>query len=195
MGSKRRIGLNLGPNPTHACNVHLVLSLTTGVVSPQFHVRFDDFFETCKYGVADAGLSSTWQRLAGFKQGNNEPVLHTSDSLLGQAPTLHASVRPASQVTTEPNTVLFPDFSDSDTVTSQFYEDGSVNFSDRPPPVTRQGSHAAPEASHLTSQAQRLSVTQGNCSRGPRSSTSRVVPTPTPLLLQREPVRAAARAP
>ncbi len=29
------IGLNLGPSPTHACNVHLVLSLTTGLVSPQ----------------------------------------------------------------------------------------------------------------------------------------------------------------
>ncbi len=174
------IGLNLGPNPMHTRNVQLVLSLTTGLVSPQFHIRFDDFFETCKYGVTDAGLSSTWQHLAGFKQEKNELVLHTSNGLLGQAPILHASVRPASQVTTEPNTVLFPEFFDSDTVTSQFYEEGSINFSDTPPPVTRQGSHVTSEASHLTCQAQHLSVTQGNCSRGPRSSTLRVVPTPTP---------------
>jgi hypothetical protein len=76
--------------------------------------------------VTYAGLSSTWQRLAGFKQGNDEPVLHTSEGLSGQAPILHASVCSASQVTTEPNTVLILDFSDSDTVTSQFYEDGSV---------------------------------------------------------------------
>ncbi len=121
--------------------------------------------------MTDAGLSSTWQCLAGFKQGNNAPVLYTSNSLLGQAPILHASVRPASQVTTEPNTVMFLEFSDSDTITSQFYEDDSVSFSDTPTPVTCQGSHVTPKASHLTGQAQRPSITQGNCSSGPRSST------------------------
>jgi hypothetical protein len=55
------IGLNLDPSPTHARNVHLVLSLTTGLVSLQFHCCFDNFFETCKFGVADGGISSTWQ--------------------------------------------------------------------------------------------------------------------------------------
>jgi hypothetical protein len=177
---RARLGLNLSPSSTHARNVHLVLSLTTGLVSSQFHVLFNNLFETCKYGVTDAGLSSTWQCPAGFKQGNNEPVLHTSNGLLGQAPILLVRVRPTSQVTTEPYTVLFPEVSDSDTITSQFYEDGSVNFSDTPPPVTRQGSHVTPKASHLTCQAQHPSVTQGNCSRGPRSSTSRVIPTLTP---------------
>jgi hypothetical protein len=87
-------------------------------------------------------------------------VLHTSNGLLGQAPILHASVHPASQVTTEPNTVLFPEFSDSDTVTSQFYEDGTIIFSVTSPPVTHQGPRVTPEASHLTRQAQYLSVTQ-----------------------------------
>jgi hypothetical protein len=120
------------------------LSLTTGLVSPQFHVQFNDFFETCKYSVTYAGLSSTWQCPSRFKQGNNEPVLHTSNSLLGQAPILLVRVRPTSQDTTEPYTVLFPELSDSGTITSQFYEDGSINFSDTPPPVTRQGSHVTP---------------------------------------------------
>ncbi len=41
---RARLGLNLGLSPTHARNVHLVLSLTTGLVSPQFHLCFDDFF-------------------------------------------------------------------------------------------------------------------------------------------------------
>ncbi len=109
---RANIGLNLGPSPTHARNVHLVLSLTTGLISTQLHVQFDDFFETCKYGVTDASLSSTWQRLVGFKQGNNEQVLHMSNGLLEQASILHVSVRPVSQVTTEPNTVLFLEFSD-----------------------------------------------------------------------------------
>jgi hypothetical protein len=77
------LGLNLGPSPTHARNIHLVLSLSTGLVSPQFHCCFDDFFETCKYGVPDGGISSTWQRLAGFKRADGVPtVLHTKDGLL-----------------------------------------------------------------------------------------------------------------
>jgi hypothetical protein len=67
---RAHLGLNLGPSPTHARNVHLVLSLTTGLFSPQFHVCFDDFFETCKYGVTDGGVASTWQCLAGFKHGS-----------------------------------------------------------------------------------------------------------------------------
>jgi hypothetical protein len=40
------LGLNLGPCPMHARNVYLVLNLITGCVSPQYHCRFDDFFET-----------------------------------------------------------------------------------------------------------------------------------------------------
>ena len=79
---RARLGLNLGPSPTHPRNVHLVLSLSTGFVSPQFDCCFDDFFETCKYGVPDGGISSTWQRLAGFKRADGVPVLHTDDGLL-----------------------------------------------------------------------------------------------------------------
>ncbi len=79
---RARLGLNLGPSPTHARNVHLVLSLSTGLVSPQFHCCFDNFFDICKYGVPDGGISSTWQRLAGFKREDGVPVLHMEDGLL-----------------------------------------------------------------------------------------------------------------
>jgi len=41
---RARLGLNLGLSPTHARNVYLVLNLTTGCVSPQYHCRFNDFF-------------------------------------------------------------------------------------------------------------------------------------------------------
>jgi hypothetical protein len=37
--SRARLGLYLGPSPRHASSVSLVLSLETGLVSPQFHVR------------------------------------------------------------------------------------------------------------------------------------------------------------
>ena len=76
----------------HVRNVHLVLSLSTSLVSPQFHCRFDDFFETCKYRVPDGGISSTWQCLAGFKCVDGVPVLHMEDGLLGTAN--HAQVTP-----------------------------------------------------------------------------------------------------
>ena len=43
---RARLGINLGPSPRHARNVSLVLSLMTGLVSSQFHLVHDEFFET-----------------------------------------------------------------------------------------------------------------------------------------------------
>jgi hypothetical protein len=184
---RARLGLNLEPSPTHARNVHLVLSLTTGLVSPQFHVHFDDFFETCKYGVTDGGLASTWQCLAGFKRGSsNDPVLHTSDSLLSQSPILHPSVHAIPHDSMEHDTFSFPEVSDADSITSQFYEDGSVTFSDTTPPVTRQASQVTPPASTVTSHVTRLAsqppvqpLAQQNCNRTPRN-TPRAFPRVSP---------------
>jgi len=39
----------LGPSEKHARTVHLVLSLKTGLVSPQYHVKFDDYFKTTRW--------------------------------------------------------------------------------------------------------------------------------------------------
>ena len=41
-----RVGMHVGRSSQHAGNVALVLNLSTGHVSPQFHVVFDDNFET-----------------------------------------------------------------------------------------------------------------------------------------------------
>jgi hypothetical protein len=58
---RTRLGVNLGFSPQHAKSVHLVLSLTTGCVSPQFHCTFDNNFETLKeYHLPD----SLWQEKA-----------------------------------------------------------------------------------------------------------------------------------
>ena len=43
---KSRRGLHLGWSPMHASTVPLVLNLSTGNVSPQFHIVFDDWFST-----------------------------------------------------------------------------------------------------------------------------------------------------
>jgi hypothetical protein len=61
-----RLGINLGPSPRHARNVYLVLNLTTGLSSPQFHVKHDELFETVAARTGDPGTISNWQYLAGF---------------------------------------------------------------------------------------------------------------------------------
>ena len=47
---RARIGIYLGHSPFHAGSVALVLNPRTGLVSPQFHVVFDDnFFDGTVY--------------------------------------------------------------------------------------------------------------------------------------------------
>jgi hypothetical protein len=43
---RSRVGVYLGTSPDHAAFIPLVLSTTTRLVSPQFHVIFDDHFTT-----------------------------------------------------------------------------------------------------------------------------------------------------
>jgi hypothetical protein len=38
----------------------------TGCVSPQYHCRFDDFFETTRHGGPDVSDTICWQQLAGL---------------------------------------------------------------------------------------------------------------------------------
>jgi hypothetical protein len=57
---RARLGVNLGFSPQHARSVHLILSITTGCVSPQFHCTFDDHFNT----VSDYTYQSLWQEKA-----------------------------------------------------------------------------------------------------------------------------------
>ena len=63
---RARLGLNLGPSPTHARNVYLVLNLMTGCVSPQYNCWFDDFFEMTRHGRPDVSGTICWQQLAGL---------------------------------------------------------------------------------------------------------------------------------
>ncbi len=57
----------------HARNIYLVLNLSTGLVSPQYHCCFGNFFETMKYGRPDVSVSSTWQQLARSGHANKIP--------------------------------------------------------------------------------------------------------------------------
>jgi hypothetical protein len=62
--ARAHIGLNLGPSPMHARNVYLLLNLHTGLVSPQYHCRFDDFFETTHHNAPEVSDNVTWQQMA-----------------------------------------------------------------------------------------------------------------------------------
>ena len=43
-------GIYVGPSPLHASTVGLILNPRTNRISPQFHVIYDDYFETVSYG-------------------------------------------------------------------------------------------------------------------------------------------------
>lgn len=67
--SRARMAVYLGASPQHASTVGLLLSLTTGLISPQFHVRYDDTFQTLR--KPSYVVPSLWQKLAGFKKAKS----------------------------------------------------------------------------------------------------------------------------
>jgi hypothetical protein len=57
----------LGSSPRHARSVSLVFDLQTAHVSPQFHLWYDNLFETVSTGRINPQAKQTnWQRLCGF---------------------------------------------------------------------------------------------------------------------------------
>ena len=50
--------------------MYLVLNLATGLVSPQYHCLFDDFFITTLHNKPNIVTSSTWKQLAGIRQAD-----------------------------------------------------------------------------------------------------------------------------
>jgi hypothetical protein len=60
------IGINLGNSPTHAGSISLVLNIETGLVSPQFHVKFNDPFNT----VLAQQLQIRWQQRTRFTKSD-----------------------------------------------------------------------------------------------------------------------------
>ena len=71
-----KVGIYLGMSPQHGKNVALVLSKETGLVSPQFHVKFDMMFHTVEQGK----YLSKWQTKAGFTKEVNGANAKASNS-------------------------------------------------------------------------------------------------------------------
>ena len=68
--TRARVGLYLGSSPMHANTVSLVLNLITGLVSPQFHIKFDESFETVP-DLQDFKLDE-WKTRCQFRNQENE---------------------------------------------------------------------------------------------------------------------------
>jgi hypothetical protein len=69
--TRARMAIYIGPSINHAQSVGLALSLTTGLVSPVFHARYDDLFETLRDKYGTYVPKSQWQVKCGFIQENN----------------------------------------------------------------------------------------------------------------------------
>ena len=63
-GPKARVGIYLGISPKHARSVYLILNPTTGLISPQYHVKFDNLFQTIK----DIKISINWKEKCHFQK-------------------------------------------------------------------------------------------------------------------------------
>ena len=74
--SRARLGVYLGPLPNHSRSVSLVLNPHTGHVSPQFHVKHDEFFETVdgQQNNYDAP-AATWKELSSLASTQSKDMV------------------------------------------------------------------------------------------------------------------------
>ena len=79
---RARVGIYLGPSPRHASSISLVLNINTGLVSPQFHVSHDDFFETVRPSTGNPPIHSLWQQLSGFQKKNKTQLPSSEGGIL-----------------------------------------------------------------------------------------------------------------
>ena len=146
---RARLGIYLGPSPSHARTVALILNPRTGHVSPQFHVKFDDFFETVGNSPTDMDIPEPeWKYLSGFaiKKGK------TDKEPKGALSTLLAPRRGATKVTISPEPSQPPDDAPNGQPTvDPFTEtlDGTDNLADLTPHDTP-GTATAPAVPPVT---------------------------------------------
>ncbi len=153
---RARLGINLGPSPNHARNVNLVLNLSTGLVSPQFHCRFDDFFETTRYGAQDVATTAPWRTLAGFRRPDGSPAAN------------HVDVSPN---TDREQPIGTFDFSDA----SEEFMDPSESVTTHAPPADRTSGSSPAQASEGGTTSEGANPTAGVSSRGRSRKMSRAM--------------------
>jgi hypothetical protein len=81
---KSTAGVYLGHSPEHSSDVALVLDLKSGLVSPQYHVVFDDTFSTVDY-IRSAKEPSNWEMLCKYHTENYSIDEDITDSIASDA--------------------------------------------------------------------------------------------------------------
>ena len=77
-----RLGVYLRPSPNHAWSVALVLNPRTGHISPQFNIKFDDFFETVQKKSTNLDAPEPeWKYISGFVIQKGLPKPSANDPL------------------------------------------------------------------------------------------------------------------
>ena len=69
---------------THAQNLSNVLSTSSGCVSPQFQVIYDDFFETIEGDMLMRDVTMKWKTLTGFTREGIEDQLQKHDNIVNK---------------------------------------------------------------------------------------------------------------
>jgi hypothetical protein len=124
---RARLGVNLGSSPSHARNVYLVLNLHTGCVSPQYHCRFVDFFETVRHGGPDVSVPTAWQQLSGLTVMTQIPSMAYHDEVPRPSGHMQFGSNPIVLSQESDNTISFGDTADTPIFFDQHMQDFSNN--------------------------------------------------------------------
>ena len=107
-------GVYMGMSPLHSSSVPLVLNPSTGSITPQFHVVFDDWFGSVAVSPDDLPdfNSDEWTKMFGdssfqfLPDDNNEPSPDTSDTDASRLFASHQQAMSDAVATTTPPTPL-----------------------------------------------------------------------------------------
>lgn len=93
--TRSKLGINLGNSPRHAGNVYLILDPVTGLVSPQFHCSFDNFFESVSDTNGNFININEWHYKAGFKKGGRRARMINRNTSVNEEDNETKDQRPA----------------------------------------------------------------------------------------------------
>ena len=97
--ARSQVGIYLGRSPQHSRSVALVLNPTTGLVSPQFHLKFDSAFDTVPQMYRNRSRhQSLWQIKSGIVVGKTSQ--RTTEQDTSREPTKQDTRRDAKEKTT-----------------------------------------------------------------------------------------------
>jgi hypothetical protein len=170
-----RLGVNLGSSPSHARNVYLVLNLHTGCVSPQYHCRFDNFFETVRHGGPDVSVPLVWQQLSGLTAMAQTPSMEHHDEVPQPSQRMQFGNDPVMHSQESDDAISFGDIAGTpiffDQPVQDFYDNQSVTTVNEGVTASQLPLHP----SHDSADLQDTSSSAGTSSRGRVRKMSRAM--------------------